>query len=204
MSSAPRQLARLLLAASATCACASIAHASDEFAGTLSQVKAAYVLNFMKFTEWPATAFGSDNSPLVIVCIGDPALASDLTRLFENQRVHNRTLAVRSVAVVANRDRGDVYTKVELGRISSELKGSHAVVISDSLWRGASALVESAFPPNVLSVGYHKRFAESGVMLALSLRNNRVLFYANPLAIEASELRISSKVLRLANLVRPE
>ncbi len=204
MYSAPRRLARLLLAACATCACVSIAHASDEFAGTLSQVKAAYVLNFMKFTEWPATAFRSHNSPLVVVCIGDPALASDLARLFENQRVHNRTLAVRSVAVVANRDRVAVYTKVELERISSELTGSHAVVMSGSLWRGASALVESALPPNVLSVGYHKLFAESGVMLALSLRDNRVLFYANPQAIEASELRISSKVLRLAKLARPE
>ncbi len=54
-------------------------------------LKAAYIYNFAKFTEWPADASGE---PLVMCVVGDAAIGEALERA-----VKGRTLAGQSVGV---------------------------------------------------------------------------------------------------------
>ena len=66
----------------------------------------------------------------------------------------------------------------------------------------AEELVRVILPKHTLSIGDHEMFARIGVMLALSTDANKVIFYANSDAIKLSEVKLSSKVLRLARKLK--
>src|ERR1700710_2605738 len=58
---------------------------SGEPALTEYQVKALCVVNFARYTEWPATAFADTNAPLVIGIIGEPNLQNSLQSATSNK-----------------------------------------------------------------------------------------------------------------------
>src|SRR3954451_16774773 len=62
-----------------------------------SEVKAAFLLNFTRFVDWPPTAFESADSPLTICIRGDDPFAATLAHLVERQLAKARKLpAVRT------------------------------------------------------------------------------------------------------------
>ena len=80
----------------------------------------------------------------------------------------------------------------------SALADVHVVFLSDVAPEPAQVLVRTILPDYTLSIGDHETLARIGVMLALSTDVNKVVFYANLDAIERSEVKLSSKLLRLA------
>nr|MBP7322824.1 YfiR family protein [Deltaproteobacteria bacterium] len=50
--------------------------------------------NFIKFTEWPESAFSSSEAPITIGIVGDNPFGEDLDTLIEGKRVRGRTAAV--------------------------------------------------------------------------------------------------------------
>src|SRR5258708_24091442 len=56
------------------------AQGADEF-----QVKAAFVFNFLKFVEWPAAAFSSEDSPFLIGIMGSDPIAAAVDRAFQGK-----------------------------------------------------------------------------------------------------------------------
>ena len=130
------------------CLLVSAAHPAEKSEATLTDVKAAYLLNFMKFTKWPATAFPSDDSPLVITCISNSEFAADLERLMEGKRVDDRILKLRPITELDVGNEG--FTQANLERLKSELDGSHAVFMSDSIRLGARTLIQDVLTKNVL------------------------------------------------------
>ena len=61
------------------------------------QVKAAYLVKFAGFVEWPATAFARPDSALVIGVAGNDDLAAQLEQVVAGRSVGGRPLAVRRV-----------------------------------------------------------------------------------------------------------
>src|SRR5690242_19365154 len=76
---------------------------SDAVAGTSheelteSQVKAAFLLNFARFVEWPAAGNGA-HAPLVIGIFGKIPLGAALDQLVNGKSVNGRSLVVRSIS----------------------------------------------------------------------------------------------------------
>src|ERR1043166_3425585 len=48
---------------------------------TESEMKAAFILNFPKYIDWPAGAFAAPTSPLVVAFFGDSPVGTDFRKM---------------------------------------------------------------------------------------------------------------------------
>jgi len=148
------------------------------------QVKAAFLYNFTKFVDWPQTSGNDTQGPLEICVIGDDPFGDDLDKIVKGKSVNERPLVVRRL-------RGAVDARTcSIAFVSSSERG-HLRPILEAL-RGTS----------VLSVGDTPGFAKMGGVINFILQDNRVRFEINVDAAQRARLKISSKLLSLAKVVR--
>lgn len=168
----------------------------------VKKVKAAYLLNFLKFTRWPDDAFEDERSPIVIAVVGRDPLGRVLDQTMRGKRVNGREIRIRRIPI-AEEDRRENgrYSSAARQRLRSALDESHVAYLSRSEEKHVGPLVDELAHSALLTVGDDRYFAEAGTMLAVGLREGRVVFYANRGVIGRSPLEISSKVLRLAKIV---
>src|SRR5688572_21119491 len=62
-----------------------------------AQVEAVFVLNLLRFVEWPASAFSGPGDPFRIVVIGDRAWAHELRNISRGKVVASRRIEVQDV-----------------------------------------------------------------------------------------------------------
>jgi hypothetical protein len=148
------------------------------------KVKAAFLYNFAKFVEWPDRVFPDQTSPIRICILGDDAFAGVVERT-----VHGETLNRRSLVV--HRARPDPPRDCQI------------LFVSKSAESYFHALLDRARNLPVLTVGEHDSFCPAGGILNFYLADGKVRFEVNMNALDVSQLRISSKLLRLARIVRP-
>src|SRR5581483_2580811 len=67
------------------------------------KVKAAFLLNFAKFVEWPPTAFPAADSPIAICIVGRDPFGSTLDDLVRGEVIDGRKLVVRRIPEFAER-----------------------------------------------------------------------------------------------------
>lgn len=169
-----------------------------------SELEAAFLLNFLRFTSWPNERFDSPNDPVVVTVIGADAIALDLSLLSSSERLGTEG---RSVIVQARnginpsaRGRG----RSNRPATSEDLRRSHMIFVGQAEDRNSAWILEQIADNSVLTVGNDTGFALEGGMLALVVRGGRMTFDANTAEIDRSGLIMSSKVLRLARLVGTE
>jgi len=78
---------------------------------------------------------------------------------------------------------------------------AHLVFIAASEQRQLPAILRELEGRGVLTVGDTPGFAESGVVLNLVMKDQRVRFEANAAAAARARLRLSSHLLRMARMV---
>jgi hypothetical protein len=144
------------------------------------KVKAAFLFNFARFVEWPATAFKTENSALVIGVLGDTRLPPDLARALEGRSVNGRTVVVRRSKSV------------------EDLLEAHVLFISRSEKAGYGRIMRMLNGRGVLTVGESPEFLRQGGVINFVLRDNRVRFEIDRATAEKEGLRISSQLLNLA------
>jgi hypothetical protein len=146
-------------------------------------IKAVYLVNFARFTEWPAAA---PQGPLTLCVLGDADVAASLDNLIGDRPINGRAVSVASLATFRI-----VHT-------------CHLLYIAgEDPARTASALGAVA-SLHVLTVGDGEPFVRGGGIAALLMKEGLAKFAVNPDALSRSGLRISSKMLSLARLVREE
>src|SRR5258708_13958050 len=59
------------------------------------QVKAACLLNFAQFIEWPATSFADSGTPITVGVLGDDPFGQALEQTFQDETVQGRKLVVK-------------------------------------------------------------------------------------------------------------
>lgn len=167
-----------------------LATQADSTTETVAKIKAAYLLNFLRFAEWPADSFAGDASPITVCVLGTDTIGTSLDKTMQGQRVHGRPLRIERLgSVTAGAD------------VSEGLRACHLVFIGRSEAAHVDRVTEQLSGSDTLTVGEIGVFAESGAMLALNFEDDRVIFYANPRPIQLARVRLSSKILQLARLV---
>jgi hypothetical protein len=167
----------VLLACASACAGARGATLTE---ANREDLKAAFLFNFVKFTEWPAGALGGDGQPFIIGVLDEPELATALQSLLAGKRVMQRPIAVRSL------DHPPDPT------------GCHVIFVGS---RGAGeieALLTSVRDQPVLSVGNGRKFAAAGGIIAFEDQDETLKFTASPEAAARAHLAISSQLLKVA------
>ena len=54
---------------------------------TVAKIRAAYLLNFIRFTAWPEETFESDSSPITVTVIGEDTFGSILDDTFKSKTI---------------------------------------------------------------------------------------------------------------------
>lgn len=148
----------------------------------VSAVKAAFLYKFGGFVEWPPGAFRSNIDPLVIGVFGDEAVASELEQITQGRTVGGRPIAVRRV------------------RDTEDLANLHILFAGGPRETRARELIAAARGA-VLTVSDTPGRGRLGPVLHFTLDEGRVRFHASLTAAEARGLRLSAKLLAVAQEV---
>lgn len=151
-------------------------------AQTASELKAAFLLSFVKFTEWPPDA-PAPGAPLVL-CTTDEDVASALLGASGGREVDHRTLIVRRV------------------KLDEPLRGCAVLHVGEIDRKQTARLATALQGASVLSVGDAEDFASSGGVIGLFVDGDRMRFAINPGAAERMRLRLSARLLNLAKIVK--
>lgn len=161
------------------------------------RVEAAFLVNFVRYTEWPVPADPAADSTYRIAVVG-PARAAQ---------------AVRDVAQAAGELQGRRFEVIHVeeqqanqgrGEDIDRLRRSHLVFLQGTTAHTCQAVLEAVAGAPVLTVGDTRDFARLGGMFALVRVGHHLAFDANPDAIQSSGLKVSAKVLKLAHRIRGE
>lgn len=163
---------------SLTCLLAQGAPASE------AELKSVFLLNFVKYVEWPPRAFMDETSPVWIGVLGRDPLGAELEATLRDKRVRGRPLRVRRFG--RPRDIFDVHLlfipRSEEGRIEEVL-----------------ARVKDGA---VLLVGESRGFCRLGGTLSVIIENGRPVVEANPEAAARADLTIDARLLRVSQVIR--
>jgi len=148
------------------------------------QEKAAFLYNFARFINWPSTAFSSPRQTFDICVYGRDPFGAALEEKLLGKSVGDR--------------------RVALGRALQfqDLVGCHIIFVSYSEREPPADLVRRLKGRAVLLVGETEGFAASGGTIQFTIEAHRVRFLINPDAANRAGLKISSKLLSLAKIVR--
>lgn len=153
-------------------------------------MKAAFVLNFLKFAEWPAAEQDDSESPLVIAAIGDTPFATSLKTILEGKLAQGRKVEVQVYR--------DVAAWAQTGSPSRALFVTPG---AQSMW---GELRERLAGQPVLTMGESPGFCAAGGMLNLYEQDDRIRFEANPVEVEKHGLKLRAELLKLATLVQAD
>jgi hypothetical protein len=158
--------------------------ATAEFpAASEYEIKAAFLLQFSRFVEWPASAFASPDAPLFICVLGDDPFGPALEEIVRNERVDTHPITVERYQAAADVDRCHILF---VGRSGEPLQRR----ILDQV-RGKS----------ILTVSDEEEFTRRGGVIGFVTVNGKVKLQVNRSSAQRADLRISSRLLRLADEV---
>jgi hypothetical protein len=146
-----------------------------------SSVKAAYLYKLLGFVEWPPSAFAAPDAPHVIGVMGNDEVLAELQRLVSGRNVHGRPIVATRIAP------GD---SVDLLHVLYVGRGARAV----------PALRSVAGRP-VLTVADAPGALAEGAILNFLLVRGRVRFEASLPAAERAGVRLSARLLAVAERV---
>ena len=147
-----------------------------------SRVKAAYLVKFTQYTTWPATAFASDNAPLIIGIVGSGPLSADLEQ--ESRPIAKpRSIEIRLVAT------------------PEEAASCHAIFFSRTDNRIEEAWLLALRNTPVLTVAESDHAIEHGAVIRFVMEGKKIRFEVSRPAMERAGLKISSDMLRYAKTV---
>jgi hypothetical protein len=153
---------------------------------TAPELVAAFLFNFARFTEWPADALPA-GGPLQLCVGGDSAVAEALERAAKKEKqLGGHPLVVRKVSV--DRPVGSCHLLYAAGLDSKR----------------AVALLDAVKHNSVLTLSDLATFPELGGTAQLYFEGDRVRFAVNVESALRFRLRLSSKLLNLAKLVKDD
>jgi hypothetical protein len=144
-------------------------------------VTAAFLYNFAKFTEWPALAPGL---PIAFCIVGDRQIAAALVETTRGQRIGDRTLEVSQPPD------------------SASWRSCHVLFIAGGDTRRSTGELNGLRTAPVLTVSDGKGFSQGQGIIELYVQDERFRFAINVDAVERAGLRLSSRLLGLARIVR--
>ena len=150
------------------------------------QVKAAFVYNLTHFVEWPPQAYPNNNSPIIIGVLGKNPFGNVLKEMVAGERIGGHPLVVIH------------FTDVE------KAKYCHLLYVNFEAKTEIVAVMNRLRGHNILMVSDAPGFAKMGGMVRLFTKNDKINIEINLEEARKERLQISSKLLKLAQIVHTE
>jgi len=149
------------------------------------KLKAAYLYQFTKFTQWPDKRFNDAHTPIQICILGKNPFGESLDS-FSSSASQRRNLSVRYLSSLQN------------------ILNCHLVFISRSEDKRLPQILQKIAHTPVLSVSDIDNFAQRGGIIGLVPRQRKIGIEINVDALRSAGTKLSSKLLEVATLVREE
>lgn len=150
-----------------------------------TELKAAFLYNFIKFTEWPAEEMANKSDPFVIGVIGKDPLGAVLDKTIEGESYQQKAIVVRRFA-----------------RMDESVGHSQVLFISASEENNLAAILKLLDGQAVLTVSEIENFAHRGGVIKLARENNRIVFEINLDSAKRAGLAMNAQLLKLARIVK--
>ncbi|MBF0499932.1 MAG: YfiR family protein [Candidatus Riflebacteria bacterium] len=148
------------------------------------KVKAAFILKFAAFVEWPADVLNPGTSPFKICVVGDDPFGDLLPQEIPADGPDGISFKVARASI-----HDEDFSKV------------HIMFISNSDPDAVSSIVRSIKEKPVLTIGEGEDFLKQGGIIAFTIENQRVRFMVSLKGAVKAHLKISSQLLSLASFV---
>jgi hypothetical protein len=163
------------------CLCSGLIIAGSRAVPGEYEMKAAFLVNFTHFVEWPAS--GDATAPFPFCIVGSDPFGKTLEKVVGQRTVGGRPIVVRRLLPTSD------LTGCRIAFLSEE---NHAL-----LNKALGALEQE----HALTVGEAEHFAERGGMVGLVVENDHVCIELNTKPAERAGLKISSQLIHLAKRV---
>jgi hypothetical protein len=181
----PGAIAALLALTGALAVSAQPASAQRDDVGEY-EVKATILYNLSRFVEWPPSAYADPQAPTVLCILGQDPFGDSLKTLGQKQDANGRPVAIREL-------------KRETG-----IRECHVLYISTSERKTLTQILSMLKGASVLTVGEMSQFAMQGGVIQFTLEDKQVHFEINLDAASRMTLKISSRLLVLARIVKDQ
>ncbi len=146
------------------------------------RIKAAFLLNFARFIEWPSRHVPREQAPFVFGFIGRETDGAWMKSL-ETQHIHGHPAIVKH------------FHNIE------EIGFCHVLFIDRSMDKLLEKIIEAIGSKPIVCVGDSRNFALRGGMINFIKINDRLRFEMNLNAAHRSGLKISSRLLKLGRII---
>lgn len=148
------------------------------------EVKAAMLYRLTYFVEWPGAVVPDSQAPTVLCVLGRDPVGAALPSVVPGQAGSARKAEVR------------------YPQSAGEIRGCQVVYIAASEKKNTASILASLKGSGVLTVADMPQFAAKGGMIQFSLEESRVRFEINLDEATRAGVKISSRVLMLARIVK--
>ncbi len=149
------------------------------------QVKAAFLYHFANFVDWPESTFQATDGALRICLLGKNTFGEILS------------------ASLAEKTVGDRAFNIQENPPKSQLPHCHILYLPQTETGKFDRFRREISKGEVLTVGESSEFMKKGGMVQFFLQDQKVRFAVNPDVINQTNLKVSSKLLRLAKIISP-
>jgi hypothetical protein len=148
-----------------------------------TEVESAFVLNLVRFIEWPPQAFQRGEDRIRILVVGDDLLAQEILSLSRGKVFGNRQVDVSTVAW------------------DKQLPLSHLLIMKETDARRVRRIIESSRGQSQVTLGTTREFTGSGGTIRFFIEGERLSFEINMDAAKRSDIKVSAKLLLLARRI---
>lgn len=148
------------------------------------KVKAAFLFNFLKFTDYPTNRYKAPEDAFVVACMSDDPAAPILSAALEGKSIDGRPIHMIRF------------------KATDDVRRCHLFFISRTRKSPADEALERLKKAPVLTVGEVDQFAENGGMINFVRHERTFRFEVNLETAEQAGLRISSKLASMATIVK--
>jgi hypothetical protein len=149
------------------------------------RVKAAFIYQFIPYIDWPPRAHRDGESPIVVAVAGNDQAVANLEEVIGKRTAQGRPVVIRR------------------WRDSDAQGGAHVVYVTRGESQRLAAIARAAQAAAMLVVSEHDGALDQGSMINFRLVDGKVRFDVSLGPAERAGLRISSRLLTVAQSVRP-
>ena len=150
---------------------------------TQSQIKAKYLYNFTRYVNWPKEAFTDSVSPFIIGIMGQDPFGTDLEKTVEGEKIKNRTFSVKRFIS------------------PNDFEYCHILFIGITDREHQLQMLQKIKGLSILTVGNRIKFAQDGGIINFIEKKEQIRFEINTKVARESGLSISTKLLKMADIV---
>ena len=148
------------------------------------RIKAAFLYNFTLYAEWPASAFESSEAPFVLAIAGADPFGDELDAAVRGKTVRGRVIDIRRYPSAA------------------DVTECHLLFVTNAEVKSFDQILKRFRDSPLLTVAESESFTKSGGVIRFFVEQNKVHFEVNTDAAARAKLKLSSKLLSLARVVR--